>query len=251
MDSIGPVLFSTSLNSEILSGQTGLASNYAPGENTVATAMKHPLYIQGVNVGNNSGGTAALGWGYRFPSSALQIGNWNGTTFTSVAAAIQAGTTTTLGTGGAILVSAPERLWSVGITIVDKLSATSCAGHVWNGSGFTALTEISVLDPAHNDFRNNFFLPPEAWVKVASGDTLALAGLKVGSYVIKLVLNSTLTANNVSGIRLLDYVKTVADGNSLSKDFITNHRVIPPGCPVVPYCSTAAASNFMQIDFRQ
>lgn len=245
--STGVRTFTTVINSEVLTPQTLPATGNPSGENTTQTAPKRSIYIHSVDIVNTSGSTCAVGWGYRFPATHIQIGNWDGTTLTDKTTAVQAGSAV-LGTR--VLVGVPEPFNSVGLTISNFGTAATCTSKYWNGSSLASLTELTALAPTSNTFCYNVAIPPIAWVPVASGDALATAGMKVGHYVLELTLSSTVTVSTASVVRLVDYVKTVTDGNGLSRTFIEK-KVIPAGCPIVPYISTAAATNTVQIDFGQ
>lgn len=251
--STGVMTFASVINDEVLAPQTWPAAGLPPGENTSSVANKMSLVIEQIDVGNKSGGTAQCAWGYRRKlDNGLLVGDATTSAYTDKSVSIQAGATL-VGGAGYIAVQAIEKFNSVKLAISATSASSSVTLKYWNGTTFATVPSGAIIqnvDPSSATTQYIIFKAPNSWVPMDPADAHVAAGYGRGKFILLIQVSASVTLTDVSIVKLMDWVETVANGNALSKEPV-GEIIIPAGCPIVPYCSTANDANWVQIDFKQ
>lgn len=218
-------------------------------------------------VGNSSGGDARCGWGFKLKDALWTAGQWDdsaGASFTDDTTDAQdagaddfALTTTTDNDG--FVVQADHKFNILGITVSTAASGGSPAYDYayWNGSAWTTLNTLATPDFSSTGDTYLEFLTPHDWTPLASGDTpVDTDGLTAGDYAIR--VRATTAPSSTAAlatvlwtVSLLDYVEVVGDGQSSITSREVLPLVVPNGCAVVGYCSTADNNNHIFLSYTK
>ena len=238
----GPLSFDSIINAEAVTPDRYPNTINSLGQTELG--MQLGLEIHQVDVGNETGNTCAVGWGYRHPIANIKVYDWDGSdpdTKSDKTAQIAVGTSS-VGGSGAILVEVPDKFHSIAVTCGESSDANVTATKYWNGSAFAefpVLADSVALAPASNT--QVFMIEPKlpiAWVASS------------GKFLVSIEIDAAINISDVSVVRLVDYVDNVASGNALSKA-MDPPMLFPKGCPLVPFVSEANANNWVQVDFSQ
>ena len=229
----------------------------APGN---LPGIPQALEVHRVEVGNNSGGDARLGWGYVMAQSTIKVGDYDvpgaSPKYTDRSADLALGATL-LGTGGGILIQSPEPFHSIQFNVTVVGGAISQQSYfdgtslkVFDSAG-TEHTEYDTLDLTGLGAAAGIFVKPADMAPLAATDSLVTdEGLTAGMYVWLIELATPVTVDNLDIVRLQNRVEVVANGNSLV-DSYDGGKKLPGGARIVGYCSTANKANSLIVEYRQ
>jgi hypothetical protein len=218
--------------------------------------LSQALELHRVEIANRTGADAVVGWGYAYGSAALKIGDYDtvgpSPKYTDQTDAL-AGGATLLGTGGGIIIQAPERFNAATFNVTVVGGAVSDVKY-WNGSAFVTngTSAAESLDPTALSVSTEVrYSSPVDEVALAAGDSpVDDDGLTAGMYAWLIELASPVTIDRLEVIRLQNLIAVVANGNSLV-DVYDGGKKLPTGVAVVPYISAANTDNFFIAEFSK
>lgn len=251
--SSGVIAFTTVANDEVLSAPT--------------TPIKENLVIHEIEIGNSSGDDASCGWGYRLLDSEWKAGLWDDgaepdyiddTTDAQDVGAddFSIGSDTVDNDGFVIQADRTFNIVTLDVGTAEVGGTPEYEYTYWNGSSWAALTTLAEPNFAATGVQTLAFLLPNDWAALASGDDpVDTDELDAGKYAIRCrattaPTTSAATVNEIEVVKLLDFIEKVADGNSSVKEYPAG-KIVPAGRVVIPYCSTADASNWISIEYRK
>lgn len=220
--------------------------------------------VHEIEIGNSSGGDASCGWGIELLSAEWKAGQWDNsedpayvddTTDAQDSGTDDFALTTTTNNDGYV-VQAREPFNIVGIDVSTAEAGSPTYEYTfWDGSAWTTLPTLAVPDYTGTGVEFLTFLKPNTWAALASGDTpVDTEGLTAGYYAIRCRATTAPStaplATDLWVVKLLDYVETVGDGNSIVKEYRSGKAILA-GRNIVPYCSTANAANWIQFEYRR
>lgn len=224
------------------------------------TPIPQSINIYQVDIANNSGSTAAMGYGYKVLAANYKVGQWDAsaspefiddTTDAQDAGADDVALFTTTNNDG-FAVSAAVKFGCVNIVVsTAEAGSPTYAYTYWNGSDWAAIVPIVSPDYTSTGETSLVFAIPSDWAK--GGDTGE--GIDSNHYAIKAVASTAPTtaplATTVHPVVLLDLVGAVADGSNINKTAYVRSKgaTIPPGHSLVPYSSVSDASNVIYVEY--
>lgn len=216
------------------------------------------LDIYRVEVGNNSGGDARLGWGYTL--TGVKVGDYDtvgaSPKYTDRTSDLAAGAISIGGDGG-ILIQSPEPLNSIQFNVTVVGGAIS-AQKYWDGSTFktfnaagTEHVEYDTLALTSTGAAVGIFVAPDDLAALEATDSpVTDDGLTAGNYAWLIELASAATVDQLDLVRLVNRVEVVGNGNSLIDEF-RGGKKLPNGAKVVGYCATANKANSLIVEYTQ
>jgi hypothetical protein len=224
------------------------------------TPVPQSIMVYQTDIANNSGSTAAMGYGYKVLDANYKVGSWDDTgtpEFLDDTADAQdsdaddiALFTTTNNDG--FVVSATEKFNLVNIVVSTAAAGSPVYEYTyWNGSAWTSFTPIIEPDLTSTTEQALVFTIPSDWAK--GGDTGE--GVDADHYAIRVRATTAPStaplATTVSAVVLLDLVGSVVDGSNINKTTYvqSDGAKIPPGHSLVPYSSVSDNSNTIYVEY--
>ena len=235
-----------------------------------SSPIKESIMVGRVEIGNSSGADASAGWGFQPADASWKAGqvSFDGTdtmdSYTEDTTDAQdagtgdfALTTTTNDDGFAVQAATPFNV--IGVTVSQAAAGGSPAYeyYYWNGSIWATLNVLSAFDPSGTGDKYVTFLAPHDWAAfTATDEPVATYGFTAGLYGVAVIAatapsSTAALATKIWPVRLLDYIETVGDGQSVVRRYDHGMAKIPSGSSLVPYCSTADNANWITIDYTK
>lgn len=247
----GPIAFPTICKTNVL---------------TSPSTRSEKLIIGSVEIGNSTGSTAKVGWGYQIPNDQwiagqIDISETGSEYVDDTTDAQDVGTKdfalTTKTDDDGFLIGCKIPFNVIGITVGTNTSngANTPAYAYTYSNGANTWQTLTLIDTP--DFESATgdtymsFLKPADWVQTSSD----AYGIPDGYYCVKVIATTSPAttapvADAIWLVDLIDYVEQVDDGKSVTLS-ASGETSIPFKAPMVPYCNVANASNWCSIEYRK
>lgn len=224
------------------------------------TPVPQSIRVYQVDLSNNSGSTATMGYGYKVLDADYKVGQWDdsaGTEFIDDTTDAQdAGSddvalfTTTNNDG--FVVSAKRRFDLVNINVTTAETGSPVYVYeYWDGSAWQSFVPAVTPDFTSTGETALVFSIPDDWA--LGGGTGE--GIDAEHYAIRVTASTAPTtaplASTVKAVVVLDMVGSVVDGSNINKTQYSNSdgAKIPPGHSLVPYSSVSDNSNVIYVEY--
>lgn len=227
-----------------------------------SSPVKQAVIVHQSDLANNSGSSAAMGWGYKLIDSKWSLGQWDvseapefvdDTTDAQDAGTGDVALFTTTNDDG-FVVSASEVFNLVGLTIsTAEVGSPAYVYEYWNGTAWDTLSLLQTPDYTATGDTAIAFANPADWAK--GGDTGE--GINADHYAIRVTASTAPSTAPLATIawvvRLLDYVGVVTTGSTLNRiQYVnSNGSRVPTGHALVAYSSVVSASNIAYFEYSQ
>lgn len=242
------------------------------GKDRVLEAPTSPINqridVLETQVGNSTGSAASMGWGYEVLDSEWKAGLWDDSATPAYiddtedaqdvgTGDFPIGSDTVANDGCVIQATDKFNIVRFDIGTAEVGSASVSEFTYWNGSAWATLQTLEAPDFTSTGDQYLTFLTPADWAPLVSTDApVSDDELDAGKYAIRLRFTtaagtSAPIADELSVVRLLDYVESVADGAAATEEYSPGTMQVPAGSAVVPYASTADNNNWIKIKFSK
>lgn len=212
----------------------------------VDSPLKESYRIYQAEVGNATGNAAVCSWGIGLEAGAVRIGNYASSTFTDQTDILLVNGSVSLSGATGIVIASPLPLNAIQLDIDTADQASTFK--FWNGTAFAAYSEgtTGAIDTSSTGVQLGYnHLLPSTEVKVGTNS----AGLPEGYYCYLMDNPGTLVIDSVLVVSFQDYVKTVADGNSMIS--IYEDGIDLPHGDIYSYISATNGANWSKFDYKK